>query len=94
VILCCLTHDEAEILEKCCIEPNLRRKLQRQIAADLLPCDEQPHTVIFEDHGDGLHMAAVAYFTPEAAEKAAAKWWAEVVADLERAEAMMPLLVP
>lgn len=92
-----VTQTQAEVLAACCIDPTLRADLQKQIRNNQLAGgDDMPRTVILEDHGDGLHYHAVAYFSDEAATKAADRWWAEVVQDnLDAAEeaARIPLLV-
>jgi hypothetical protein len=56
VILFFCTPTEADILARSCIDPTLRAKLQRLIERNLLPTDELPRTVLFEDQGDGLQM--------------------------------------
>jgi hypothetical protein len=70
VILLYLTHTEAELLERLCIHPDLRRKLHEQIAADILPYDCAAKTVIWRDEGDGLRMVGVSYDDDHAADAA------------------------
>lgn len=73
-----LTHTEARLLYAMCFEPNLRAKLGRLIAADILPDDCAPKTVWLRDEGDGIRLAAVTYDNEAAADQAWEAMWAEL----------------
>jgi phage N-6-adenine-methyltransferase len=92
VIFCWFTKAQAERLASECADADLRQVLERQIASDLIPWDEEPRTVLLEDHGDGLQMSAVAYFTDRAATEAADRWWRQILDETD--EPTMPKQMP
>jgi hypothetical protein len=78
-----LTHTDAVLLHDMCFDPRLRAILRRQIAADLIPADNEPRTVIFRDEGDGEVMVAVTYDHDAAADRAFEAAWKALQGETE-----------
>lgn len=85
-----LTQRQARRLARETGDRALAARLLKMADADLIPNDDEPRTVLLEDHGDGLNVSAVCYFTKDAADEAAERWWQATMARHERTERKAP----
>jgi hypothetical protein len=86
VIFLWLTQRQARRLARETADRAIAARLRKMADADLIPHDEEPRTVLLEDRGDGLTVTAVAYFTEEAADDAAERWWHAMMARHDQAQ--------